>query len=139
LLRAVTRARALAVVARPRLPCARDSETTPNGRIYASDGKLLKPGGGKAEDHGSTTSPPSEPYATTIRVPVCLDGELRVRVGGWAEAVEVASAPRRCAPATTSDGDVRGGWHGVTVPGHRSSLCSLLQAATRGGLGGGPR
>jgi hypothetical protein len=123
LLRAAARARAPAVAARPCLPCARDSETTANGRIHAGDGKLLEPRGGGAEDHGSAASPPSEPYATAIRAPVRPDGGLRARVGGWAEAVEAASAPRRRAPATASDGDVRGGRRGVAVPGHRSSPC----------------
>jgi hypothetical protein len=81
------------------------------------------------------TSPPSEPYATTIRAPGRPDGGLRVRIGGRREAVEAASAPRGCAPSTAFDGDVRGGWRGVTVPSHRSSPCSMLRAAARGGLG----
>jgi hypothetical protein len=58
-----------------------------------------------------------------------------VRIGGRREAVEAASAPRGCAPSTAFDGDVRGGWRGVTVPSHRSSPCSMLRAAARGGLG----
>jgi hypothetical protein len=43
--------------------------------------------------------------------------------------------PRGRAPSTAFDGDVHGGWRGVTVPGHRSSPCSMLRAVARGGLG----